>query len=351
MRPDRVPAAVPIMLLVALALSGCTTSSAPHPIPSLDRAEAARARRLQAFWGTYQNATRERREKRWAVAATDYRRALAMRPNHWESLYYLGTSLMMLGRWQDAAKPLQRLARISPDARTHSQLGLLYANPRSGRLFSLQHAAAEFRKAHTTNGDESGAVLRMGEVALARGRAREAREDLKSAALTDFGSVAAPFLLGYLDWQAGHRRAAAARFNHAMAITRHHPPPQETWSQKSGAPLFDGIVASLWEEEASVRVMEHNQPDGESTAGKSPRFSLSRMDHLYEEVRSTIRTLQEDGQSHQAEGEAEHGASPPSSVWMRRRNASVRSTPSCWRRRARGSPSSATRPSRRMTMR
>jgi len=105
-------------------------------------------------------------------------------------------------------------------------LGALLASPDPGEPFDLGAAEAHLRRAHAINGEETGPMLRLGEVLMVQGRAEEARTWLEAAARTNSKSVEAAFLLGYLGWEAGDRRGSSALLARAARAGRTDAPPK-----------------------------------------------------------------------------------------------------------------------------
>jgi tetratricopeptide (TPR) repeat protein len=75
----------------------------------------------------------------------------------------------------------------------------------------LAEAERHLRRAHEINGEETGPVVRLGEIALVAGRSAEAREWFESALRTNPKSVEAAFLGGYLGWDEGREPAPLVR--------------------------------------------------------------------------------------------------------------------------------------------
>jgi tetratricopeptide (TPR) repeat protein len=217
-------------------------------------------KRIKAFWAIYQQATEERQKGQWQAAARDYQKALEIQPDHWDSLYYLGSVLMEQKQYAAAEQAYRRLAASDTQpARTYSALGALYANPNAGRLFNLKRAAHEYERAQRANADESGSVLRLGEVALASGEMARAKEYLQAAGRTNYKSVNAPFLLGYIAWEAGDRSSALALYRQAITQTKVQKPPAGVLGEgdtklpgyramvlPGQRGMFDAFVAALW---------------------------------------------------------------------------------------------------------
>lgn len=240
--------------------------------------------RIKAFWAIYQQATEERQKGQWKAAARDYQKALALQPDHWDSLYYLGAALMEQKQYAAAEQAYLRLAAFdSQAARAYSALGALYANPNAGRLFDLKQAAREYERARRANADESGSVLRLGEVALASGEIARAQEYLQAAGRTNFKSVNAPFLLGYIAWETGDRSSALALYRQAITQTKVQKPPAGVLGEgdtklpgyqamvlPGQRGMFDAFVAALWQDKD---------------------VNTAKMERHYRRVRAFLRSL------------------------------------------------------------
>lgn len=248
---------------------------------SLARADGETSRE---FWVVFSRATQEKQAGRWDAAAREYRRALALDPTHWDALYYLGNCLIEQGRFQDAYEAYRRLSKSDAQAaRAYSALGSVHSNPRAGALFDLEKAEFEYTRAARANGDETGSILRLGEVAVATGKIDRAREYLSAVSRTNAKSVSARFLLGYLAWQEGDRSEAIALLREAAQLKKVQKPPVEASGegdtklpghQAMTAPgsrgMFDGFTAGL----------RADQPIGDAY-----------VDSLYRRVREFIANL------------------------------------------------------------
>ncbi|MCC6857286.1 MAG: VCBS repeat-containing protein, partial [Bryobacterales bacterium] len=134
-----------------------------------------------------------------------FREALALDPNHEDSLYYLANCLEAEGDAAGAREQFERLVRVNPHSqRGHMGLGLLLA--RAGRY---AEAAAALERAVAINPEETGALTTLGELELLMGRVRQARQRFSLAARTNPRASGARFLEGYLAWRGG--RPAEAR--------------------------------------------------------------------------------------------------------------------------------------------
>ena len=182
---------------------------------------------------------------RYADARDRYRQALALNPQHEDVLYYLGNMELELGRFDSAASAWRRLVALNPaSARTHSRLGDLYACPDSGAPWNLAKAQSEFARAAELNREETGPLLRLGEVALLKRDLVTAEREFDAVLVTHPRSIEAHLLKGYLAWKRGQQSVAADQLRQAEAIANApQPAPQapsegDTKKGASGAALM-----------------------------------------------------------------------------------------------------------------
>jgi tetratricopeptide (TPR) repeat protein len=195
-----------VVVMGGLALGGCGRAGGPATITAA--AEAERGRVLR-FWERLNAATAARIGHDCAKARDLYREALDLDPKHEDCLYYLGQCQRQLQQPAQARAAFERLVEINPaSARGHLALGALLASPDVGEAMDLAEAERHLRRAHEINGEETGAMVRLGEVLMLEGEMGEARRWLESALGTNPRSVEAAFLLGYLDWEGGDEKAA-----------------------------------------------------------------------------------------------------------------------------------------------
>lgn len=172
--------------------------------------------RVQAFWTLHREATALRTAGHTTRAAAAYERALELDPDHEDVLYYAGGMRLILGDFAGAARAWRHLVRVNASsARAHSQLGRLHLCLAAGAPFQLDSAAWHLQRAHELNREESGPLLRLGEVALFRGDHAAARGYFETVLASNAGSGVAHFHLGYLAWTAGH--VQRARDHHARS--------------------------------------------------------------------------------------------------------------------------------------
>jgi Tfp pilus assembly protein PilF len=182
---------------------------------------------IREFWEIYRGATGERMAGRIGAARDAYRRALELNPQHEDALYYLGNMELELGHYDEAHSAWARLVQLNPgSARTHSRLGDLYACMDPGAPRDLAKAEAEFRRALELNREETGPLLRLGEIALMRGNLAGTISRLDAVIGSHSRSVEAHFLKGYVAWKRAQPDSAAALFREAVSLARSAPPIQ-----------------------------------------------------------------------------------------------------------------------------
>jgi tetratricopeptide (TPR) repeat protein len=190
--------ALALAVLCAAASLQCRGAAAP------ESAEDPRRERVRAFWEKLRAATEARLRPDCASAVRLYEEALTLEPRHEDALYYLGQCRRELGRPSEARAALEQLVGVNPaSARGHLALGALLASPDPAEAMDLAEAEAHLRRAHEINGEETGPVVRLGEVLLVAGRAGEAREWFEAALRTNPKSVEAAFLAGFVAWDDG----------------------------------------------------------------------------------------------------------------------------------------------------
>lgn len=226
-----IPLRIASLLLGAAAAVVIVAFSLSTRTPGITEA-SPQTEEIRAFWTTYREATALRMKNDFKAAATAYARALALRPNHEDSLYYLGNSYLEEKRYADALEAFRRLVTINPDgsSRAHMQMALVRASLDDEAPRHLPEAERLFQRALDTDPD-SGALLGLGEVALLAGRHEEACVLLERAHAENTMSMAAPYLLGYLAFRDGRRDEAWRLFRLAVQRGDLARPPV-TWSEE-----------------------------------------------------------------------------------------------------------------------
>lgn len=238
--------AVLALLFAAITLMKTRTSADAES--AADVATAAEKERLQRFWEAFRLATEYRTAGEVERAAAEYERALDVDGAHENSLYYLGSMYLEMGELAEAEKMWRRLVEVNPNAsRAHQQLGALRACPDRDELFEPEAAEIEFRRALEINKSETGPLLRLGELALIRGDYAEARDYFDTVIGSNYSSVDAHFLMGYIAWKEGDARQASAMFVKAVEYARPEESeddvPGEGDTEAGSAPLLSGRSA------------------------------------------------------------------------------------------------------------
>jgi hypothetical protein len=201
----RVAGFVGVVAALFVAVTVLKQDAGP-PASSIDSLamSAGERDRIQQFWEVYRAATEHRIAGRSRDAAQEYRRALALDPEHLDALYYLGNMEFDLGRFAAAETAWKQLIELDPtSARAHAQLGTLYFCVGEGQMLRPEHAVAELERAATINREETGPLLSLGEIALVQGDLDRAHELLDQVIGSNYTSVEAHFYLGYLSWKSG----------------------------------------------------------------------------------------------------------------------------------------------------
>jgi tetratricopeptide (TPR) repeat protein len=197
------------LVAVALVLSAAAGCRRPEPEGT---EEDPRRAAVKAFWAKLHAANDARLRSGCPGAVALYEDALALDPRHEDALYYLGQCRRESGRPLEARDAFERLVAVNPlSARAHLSLGALLASPDPAEPMDLAAAEVHLRRAHEINAEETGPVVRLGEVLLVRGRDAEARRWLEAALRTNPKSVEAAFLAGFSAWDGGGEAGALAR--------------------------------------------------------------------------------------------------------------------------------------------
>lgn len=182
--------------------------------------------RVLRFWVLLRQATAHRVAGRVEDAERAYAAALELNPSHEDALYYLGGMRLDRGDFEGAAAAWERLLDVNPrSGRAHARLGALHACLAPGAPFDPDRAEAEFRAVLAINPEQTGPLLDLATVALARDEGDAARQHLDRVLASDPHSALAHYLGGFLAWRKGDRAEAAARFRTALESARGAPPP------------------------------------------------------------------------------------------------------------------------------
>ena len=239
-----------------------------HLVPA---AASARATDAREFWAAYKAASARRSAGDCAAAIEQYTRALAIRPGHEDSLYYLGNCHAERGARDQALAAYRQLVDANPEgsSRGYMQMGLvLGARGPDGRR-DLEAAERQFTRALEMDSD-SGALLGLAEVALLRHRWHEARRRLAAAGADNGMSVAVPYLQAYLSFRDGDRATAWRLFQVAVARGEMKKGPV-TWSEEGDvkadpALRWRALARQSLTGEQWARLRRYVQPPGPTPA-------------------------------------------------------------------------------------
>ena len=199
--------------------------------------------RIKAFWAHYYLATDHRIAGDWEQAAIAYEKALEINDQHEDALYYLGNMYLELNRSEDAKENWTRLVELNPQsARGHFQLGNLYL---SDPLFNIQLAEKEFNRSMEINKEETGALLRLGQVYLLKGQVEEAQSYFNAVIGSNFKSIEAHILAGYLAWKREDEQKAKEMFRNAWKYAKDDLSPKEVLGEgdTKGGKSFERPIA------------------------------------------------------------------------------------------------------------
>jgi enediyne biosynthesis protein E4 len=287
--------------------SGAKPSSSPGPSlafgqdsgPSGSAAPPLARQEIVKFWAVFDEAGRLRRSQNFSAAVEKYREALAIQGKHEDSLYYLGQCLRESGDFAGAERAWEQLVTLNPaSARGHLALGGLLASPDEQTPMDLKLAEEHFRRAHAINGEETGPMLRLGEVLIAVGRLPEAQHWLESAAKTNPKSVEAACMAGYVRWNSGDFAGASEFYLKALRAAKVDVPvkgvlsegdrkaaPSPAGAKTAPPPLKEPMGSTLFG--ASCAGLK-TQAAGEAAADPPSKEALDR---LYRPVRDFATRL------------------------------------------------------------
>jgi tetratricopeptide (TPR) repeat protein len=222
-----------LTLFVAISLWKGKRKNTALETRQLSDVSAEEKAEILRFWDVYRRATDSRLEGAWEEASTAYAEALAIDTRHEGALYYSGNMFFELEKYDQAEAAWRRLIEVNPlSARAHFQLGAVYSCGAQGAPFDLQIAEREFQRALDINQEETGPILKLGELHILNGQEQQALTYLEMATLSNPKSVEAHYMIGYIKWNAGEESKALESLQRAATYARAGKP--------AGAPMGEG---------------------------------------------------------------------------------------------------------------
>ena len=285
---------VAVILLSVFAAISIRKSTRDMAVPETAEDSGLSAERkaeIRRFWDVHRRATYLMRQGAWEGATAAYQEALAIDPRHEDALYYLGNMFFELERYEEAVTTWRRLIEVNPiSARAYLQLGAVYSCGAQGAPFDLEAAEREFQRALAINKEETGPIIKLGEVNLLSGRREQALTYFTTAIQSNSKSVEAHYLIGYLEWRRGDREAALQALRQAAELSRPKQKPAgepmgEGDTRGGGPMLTEGasrrsFFASHW---MALKTWEH------------PEVSERQMDDEYKGLDHQLSLLLEEG--------------------------------------------------------
>ncbi|NIM50576.1 MAG: tetratricopeptide repeat protein [Gemmatimonadales bacterium] len=243
---------------------------------------AAEREAVRRFWDLYRSGTGHRIAGRTQQAVDDYVAALALNERHEDALYYLGNMYLTLGQFVDAERTWKRLVEVNPmSARAHSRLGDLHLCLEEGAPFDLSAAQADFERALQIYKEETGPVLRLGQIALLRGDLAGARAHFDAVVGSNFRSVEAYFLQGFIAWHEGDQGKASTLLARAAQYAR----PVESESGVAGEGDTKAGASPMVVQQARCRLF---QPHVEDLGQLEESDIPAQLDRRYRRVRGLL---------------------------------------------------------------
>ena len=231
-----------VSLFVAVTLWKEKDRIDPGEVSGLSSEQKAKIRH---FWEVYRRAGMLKQQGAWEKAASAFREALEIEPGHEDALYFLGNVLFELERYEEAVAAWHRLAEVNPSSvRAYAQLGAIYSCGAPGAPFDLEVAERAFQRSLRINREETGPILKLGEVAVLKGDRDQALVHLMTVGRSNSRSIKVHYLVGYLRWLEGDPESARAALQKGVGLSRATRTAGgrsgEGDTQKSGPMLAEG---------------------------------------------------------------------------------------------------------------
>lgn len=202
-------------------------SSVENDTTEKPQKDLADKKQIRDFWQYYRQATQYRIAGDWQNAVSGYTKALQINDKHEDALYYLGNMHFVTGQYHEAEKKWKQLLEINPkNTRAHFRLGYLYLSHNLEDFFDINKAETEFRKTLELNKEESAPLLYLGQIFLVRGQDDVAKNYFSDVIKSNFKSVEAHLLLGYINWKEGDPDNAHVIFSRAVEYSKKIKPKE-----------------------------------------------------------------------------------------------------------------------------
>ena len=252
-----------IFLLILMALFSYITyqklqPSDKKPNTSNLTENADQKAKIRNFWGHYRKATSHRIAGNWELASLEYKNALDINGQHEDALFYLGNMYLEMGQYQEAENMWLGLLKQNPKSgKAHFQLGNLYLNHPEKEFFDIEKAAVKFRITFEINKEETGSLIHSGQILLINGELENAQSYFSAVIGSNFKSVEAHFLNGYIFWIKGEQELALNSLKKAVEYSRPKKPvegvlgegdtKEETYfTQSVNQSIFYNHLNELW---------------------------------------------------------------------------------------------------------
>ena len=272
------------LFAISYMKKGATISHHEAPKNRLEQ-DSLRAQTEQ-FWQVYRQATDARLAGKFQSAADFYSKALEIDPEHENSLYYLGNMRAELGDFNAAKRIWQDLIDINPSSsRAYVQLGNAYLNPDAHDHFDVQQAQICFEKAISINAEETGPLLRLGQIALVKRDFTSASKYFQAVLKSNFKSVPAYYLSGFIAWLNGDLETAKVQFSQAV---KHAGGTKAKGKVLGEGDTRPGITIEIREPAFSKLLMQDQQ-----TTLQHLQTALfdSEMNKRYQNLKSVLETV------------------------------------------------------------
>ncbi len=246
---------------------------------------------IRQFWQLYRGATKHRIAGELKAAIADYSQALTLNDKHEDTLYYLGNMYWELGSYRAAETAWKRLVKINPGSpRGHLRLGDLYLCFENKALFNIDAAQREYELAFKLNRERTGSLLRLGRIALLKGRLTEARSYFKAVLGTNTRSLEAQFLSGYIAWKQGSRDEAEALFGLAARYSQ----AADTFGVKLGQGATKSGQPLTVSRRSDCQIFQQHLA---ALTGLQPPIPAALVEHRYQQLDALLGRIRKMAQS------------------------------------------------------